>query len=144
MTTVQAQLCPRADTASNWTAADPVLALREMGRETDTGRIKFGDGATAWSALPYWQPGTDAEAVRDVIGAALEAADGLRVTVDDAGNTITVGLATGRSLPLTGEGSPEGEVSAAVGTLYLRSDGGAGTTLYVKETGAGDTGWAAK
>lgn len=43
-----------------------------------------------------------------------------------------------------GTGSPEGVVTAPVGTAYLRNDGGAGTTLYVKETGTGNTGWAAK
>lgn len=41
-------------------------------------------------------------------------------------------------------GSPEGVYTAAVGSLYLRTDGGAGTTLYVKESGAGNTGWIAK
>lgn len=45
---------------------------------------------------------------------------------------------------ITGTGSPSGVVSAGQGTLYLRSDGGAGTTLYVKETGSGTSGWAAK
>ena len=44
----------------------------------------------------------------------------------------------------SGEGSPEGVVSAPVGTLYLDSSGSAGTTLYVKESGSGSTGWAAK
>lgn len=43
-----------------------------------------------------------------------------------------------------GAGSPEGVQTAAVGSLYLRSDGGAGTSLYVKETGSGNTGWVAK
>lgn len=43
-----------------------------------------------------------------------------------------------------GEGSPEAVVAAPVGTLYMREDGGAGTTLYVKESGSGDTGWVAK
>jgi hypothetical protein len=43
-----------------------------------------------------------------------------------------------------GAGSPEGVVTAPVGHLYLRSDGGAGTVLYVKESGTGATGWAAK
>ncbi|MCW1985328.1 UNVERIFIED_ORG: hypothetical protein M2348_001060 [Sphingomonas sp. R1F5B] len=141
---INVQICPRADTAAAWTSANPVLALREMARETDTGRLKFGNGTTAWNSLAYWQPGTDDEAVRDVIGAALAAADGLAVTVNDAGDTITVGVADGHALPLAGGGSPEGVVSAPVGTLYLRSDGGAGTTLYVKETGTGNTGWAAK
>lgn len=42
----------------------------------------------------------------------------------------------------SGAGSPEGVVTAAVGSWYLNTSGGAGTTLYVKETGAGNTGWA--
>jgi hypothetical protein len=41
-----------------------------------------------------------------------------------------------------GAGSPEGVVTAPVGTAYLQSDGGAGTTLWIKETGTGPTGWA--
>lgn len=45
-----------------------------------------------------------------------------------------------------GDGSPEGVVKAAIGTVYHRRDGGAGTTFYVKEVGAPDTntGWSAK
>jgi hypothetical protein len=45
---------------------------------------------------------------------------------------------------LNGTGDPEGVVTASVGTLYLRADGGANTTLYIKESGAGNTGWVAK
>jgi hypothetical protein len=44
----------------------------------------------------------------------------------------------------SGAGSPEGVVTAVVGSLYTRTDGGAATTLYVKETGSGTTGWVAK
>lgn len=43
-----------------------------------------------------------------------------------------------------GAGSPEGVVAASPGTLYLNENGGAGTTLYVKESGTGKTGWVAK
>lgn len=43
-----------------------------------------------------------------------------------------------------GSGTPEGAVTAPIGSLFLRSDGGAGTSLYVKESGTGNTGWAAK
>lgn len=43
-----------------------------------------------------------------------------------------------------GTGSPESVVTATVGSLYMRTDGGAATTLYVKESGTGNTGWAAK
>jgi hypothetical protein len=44
----------------------------------------------------------------------------------------------------SGTGTPEGVVTAPVGSLFLRKDGGAGSTLYVKETGTGNTGWVAK
>lgn len=42
-----------------------------------------------------------------------------------------------------GNGSPEGVISATRGTLWSRRDGGSGTTLYVKESASGATGWAA-
>lgn len=45
----------------------------------------------------------------------------------------------------TGTGSPETVVTAYEGALFLRSDGGAGTTLYVKESGNNtNTGWVGK
>lgn len=40
-----------------------------------------------------------------------------------------------------GTGSPEGIVTAPVGFLYKRTDGGNGTVLYVKSSGVGNTGW---
>ena len=43
-----------------------------------------------------------------------------------------------------GSGSPEGVVTAPIGAIYSRTDGGAGTSFYVKESGVGDTGWVAK
>jgi hypothetical protein len=43
-----------------------------------------------------------------------------------------------------GTGTPEGTVTAPVGALFLRTDGGATTTLYVKTSGTGNTGWTAK
>lgn len=43
----------RRDTAAGWTAANPVLEAGRPGYETDTGRIKIGDGVTAWTSLAY-------------------------------------------------------------------------------------------
>jgi hypothetical protein len=42
-----------------------------------------------------------------------------------------------------GSGSPEGVKTATVGSIYLRTNGGSSTTLYVKESGTGNTGWKA-
>jgi len=44
----------RRDTASNWAAENPVLAVGELGLVTDTGAYKVGDGVTAWNSLSYW------------------------------------------------------------------------------------------
>ncbi len=43
----------RRGSAADWTSEDPILAEGEPGYETDTGKIKYGDGVTAWSGLPY-------------------------------------------------------------------------------------------
>ena len=43
-----------------------------------------------------------------------------------------------------GSGSPEGVLTASVGSTYRRVDGGAGSSFYVKESGNGNTGWVAK
>lgn len=46
--------------------------------------------------------------------------------------------------PLQGAGSPEGVVTAPPGSTWMRSDGGPGTSFYVKESGISSTGWVAK
>jgi hypothetical protein len=40
-------------TASAWTSANTVLAAGEVGFETDTKKMKVGDGSTAWTSLGY-------------------------------------------------------------------------------------------
>lgn len=43
----------RRDAAAAWTAANPVLRAGEAGYESDTRRLKIGDGVTAWNGLAY-------------------------------------------------------------------------------------------
>jgi hypothetical protein len=47
-------------------------------------------------------------------------------------------------LIIEGTGSPEGVVTAPIGKLYVDKTGSTSTTLYVKESGSGNTGWVAK
>ena len=49
------QIQIRRDTASNWTNANPVLAQGEIGLETNTEKIKFGDGIKDWNSLDYFR-----------------------------------------------------------------------------------------
>lgn len=44
---------------------------------------------------------------------------------------------------IEGTGSPEGVVTAPRRTRFYRTDGAAGTLLYVKTTTTGNTGWVA-
>jgi hypothetical protein len=63
----------------------------------------------------------------DVVGATL-------VLIIDAANNVGI---------FTGSGSPEGVVTAGVGSTYHNRAGGTDTTLYTKNSGAGNTGWVA-
>lgn len=43
----------RRDTAAVLAAANPTPQPGELIAETDTGKVKLGDGVTAWATLPY-------------------------------------------------------------------------------------------
>jgi hypothetical protein len=46
--------------------------------------------------------------------------------------------------PLSGSGSPEGVIIATIGRWYVDTGASAGTGIYFKESGEGDTGWVAR
>jgi hypothetical protein len=44
----------RRGIASSWTSANPVLSSGEIGFETDTNKVKIGNGSTDWNSLSYF------------------------------------------------------------------------------------------
>lgn len=74
------------------------------------------------------------------------------VTLRDIVGATTAQLATAFAtggvalspLWLEGSGTPEGAQTAPVGSIYQNYGGGAGTSLYVKQVGTGNTGWVGK
>lgn len=52
-TNVDAQICVRRDTASNWTSSNPILLNGEVGYDTTNNKIKIGNGSSTWTALSY-------------------------------------------------------------------------------------------
>lgn len=54
---------------------------------------------------------------------------------------VTFGSSSGPIIT-SGTGSPEGVLTAPIGSVYLRTDGSTGSSVYFKETGSGNTGWA--
>ena len=55
---VVTQIQLRRGTAAQWTSTNPTLAAGEQGFETDTGKMKIGDGTTVWTGLAYLGAGT--------------------------------------------------------------------------------------
>jgi hypothetical protein len=100
MSTVRIQL--RRGTATEWTNADTalnasgglVLAAGEMGVETNTRKIKIGDGTSRWSALSYVASDSPAitEIAQDAIDQALSMGSGLTKSYNDSTNTISLGI----------------------------------------------------
>lgn len=100
----------RGGTAASATSANPVLAVREMGVETDTGKIKVGNGVTAWNSLPYSAGGGASATITAINDAAVgftvisfdnsPAADVFRVTINDG--TILVAANTSFNSSATG------------------------------------------
>lgn len=77
----------RRDTSINWIACNPVLASGEPGFETDTGKLKIGNGTDAWDALPY----VDTEAA-DLSAYSTTAEIEARVERADGGYEFTGGF----------------------------------------------------
>jgi hypothetical protein len=94
MSTVRIQV--RRGTSSDWSSVNPVLAAGEMGVETDTRKIKIGDGSTVWNSLDYIASDVPAigEIAQDAINDALTAGTGITKTYNDGANTITVEVNT--------------------------------------------------
>jgi hypothetical protein len=86
----------RRDLASTWTSVDPVLSAGEIGLESDTGKIKLGDGSTEWTGLDYFYGSLeDANYVESLV-----AGTGLTITGNSgSGSTPTINI--GQSVATT-------------------------------------------
>jgi hypothetical protein len=49
----------RRDSAADWVGLNPILLDGEVGYESDTGRLKIGNGVSTWTALPYFGSTSD-------------------------------------------------------------------------------------
>lgn len=79
----------RHDTAANWTSVNPVLAIGELGLETDTNLFKFGDGTSTWTALSY--PNTSQvlrQYVKNSSGSAMTKGQAVYVSGSNGSNAL--------------------------------------------------------
>ena len=92
---VVTQIQVRRGTASQWTSTNPTLAAGEWGFETDTGKVKIGNGSTAWNSLGYQGAG-DIEGVTAGTGLSGGGTSGtVTVSID---TSVTADLSTAQTL----------------------------------------------
>lgn len=121
----------RRDSAATWTSVNSVLASGEPGFELDTGKLKIGDGTTAWSGLSYLSgsggSGVTLEQVEDDLGTSfLVSGTGITLSYNDAGNTLTIGTSGVSVL------SPSG-----ISTSQNNYDPGSGDVLRLSASASG-------
>jgi hypothetical protein len=107
-------------------------------------QVAGGTGGTLFSSDTDIRWYNDADISSGVSDAGLKrAAAGKLQGTNGSSGALAAFLLTSTVGIYQGTGDPEGAATAGVGSLYLRTDGGAGSSLYVKESGAGNTGWKA-
>lgn len=104
------QIQHRRDTTANWNSANPILASGEWGYNTTTKGYKIGDGATAWTSLPY----VITSIATDSIWAA--AGDIVKGTGNDTADILPIGSA-GQVLTVVG-GIPAWAAAAGGATFW--------------------------
>ena len=125
---VQIQL--RRDSSTNWTTANPTLALGELGLETDGYKYKIGDGATAWNSLGYAQlAGTDVFTINEVTTATYT------LTAGDAGKLIKMTNGTANTLTVPPSSSVNFDIGTTINVVQYSTGqvtltAGAGVTIY--------------
>ena len=98
------QIKLRRDTAANFTSKNPVLGVGEPAYETDTKKLKIGDGTTAYTQLEYFSAGgggstnitatlplkiVDGVISLEVDGQTVQIVDGkLHANLDELGNKV--------------------------------------------------------
>jgi hypothetical protein len=91
----------RRDTALNWTNNNPTLALGEIAYETDTLKLKFGNGSTAWNNLTYATSGSNGSTPYTLTTATSNTLGGIKIgsglSID--GNGVVTASGGGTTLP---------------------------------------------
>ena len=97
---------------------------------------------SSWAGGDVIVPG-GAEVVWTAIGGAWETVGGPAAnTLGSPARLVSPAEPQGCTSQI-GRGSPQGVVTANPGSDWRNLDGGAGTTLWVKQSGSGATGWVA-
>jgi hypothetical protein len=151
-TTVPVRLKLRQDTAANWTSVNPTLLAGELGRESDTGKIKIGNGSAPWTALAYQAWATLPVAVSAGGTGQTTYTNGQLLIGNTTGNTLTKAtLTAGSGVAITnGTGSitvaasniANAQISATAEIAVSKLADGAARQLLQTAANGTDVEWA--
>ncbi len=123
---VVTQIQVRRGTASQWTSTNPTLAAGEFGFETDTLKLKCGNGSTAWNSLAY----TGSEG--DITGVTA----GTGISGGGTSGTVTVSIDTSVTADLsTAQTLTNKTLTAPVINLALNAQTGTTYTFVLGDNG---------
>ena len=109
---------------------------------TTAGTAKAGDYAPGWGEVTgkptTYPPAAHTHGIADLTATGTPSAT---TYLRGDGTWATPAGGGGGSGPLTGTGSPEGVITAPVGTEYLDTAGTLGAWRWLKTSGTGTTGW---
>jgi hypothetical protein len=131
---IQIQL--RRGTASQWTAANTLLAQGEIGLETDTSKLKLGDGVTVWNSLGYYGASAAVTSVTATSPVASTGGTTPVISMPAATTSVSGYLTSTDWTTFNNKGS--GTVTSVTGTSPVSSSGGA-TPAISLASGYGDT-----
>jgi len=124
-------LTAKRGTAAEWAAANPTLQDGEYVMESDTRRMKMGDGTTAYTALKYLieqQPTGGAAATRGVSAAMVAGVTTISTTAVTANSII---LLTTQTIGTVALPKGVGVTSRVAGTSFTVKSGDATDTSTV-------------
>jgi hypothetical protein len=136
---VKTTLKLRRDTAANWTSTNPTLATGEPGFETDTGRIKIGDGSTAWTSLHYSGESVELDYVEVVSNVTVTSTNSSSPTTVVDGNAISLNGSTSIKVEFYSPTTPAGS-GVAIGFKLYDGATDLGCIGWVGDTSGGDPG----
>ena len=108
----------RHDTSTNWANINPILALGEIGFESDTNKLKVGNGTSAWNSLDYIAGGGGEESLNAVDIIYDNSESSLESTnVQDAIDELAAGTGTGTVTEIIKSSSATLTTAEVTGTI---------------------------
>lgn len=126
----------RRDTAANWASVDPTLDAGEIGIETDTRKIKIGNGSTVWTNLSYAKSDISDLSVNDLSDVVVTSATNGQVLKYNGTNWVNAADSTGTTInaindigDVTITSVSEGQVLKYNGSAWINAADSTGTSI---------------